>query len=68
MGTVLTKIVKTKTEIAGVREDLEETGLNQNPGISGMSEDLDMISFDLPRDTENGVTHPDEQVEDCRGN
>ena len=38
--------------------------LNQNPGISGMTDDLDMIHFDLPRDTENGVTRLDEQVED----
>ena len=29
-----------------------------------MSEDLDMIGFDLPRDTEKGVRRLEEQVED----
>ena len=57
-------MVKTKTAIAGVRGDLEKSGLNQNTGISGMSVDLDMIGVDLPIDTENGVRHHEKQVED----
>ena len=61
-GTVLRNILKTKTKIAGVRG--EETGLSKNLGTSGKSEDLDMIGFDLPRDTEKGVRCLEEQVQD----
>ena len=43
---------------------IEETGLSQNLGTSGMSEYIDMIGFDLPRDTEKGVRRLQEQVED----
>ena len=38
--------------------------MSQNLGTSGMSEYIYMIGFDLPRDTEKGVRHLEEQVED----
>ena len=38
--------------------------MSQNLGTSAMSEYIDMIGFDLPRDTEKGVRHLEEQVED----
>ena len=34
MGTVLRTIMNTNTEIAGLRGDLDETGLSKNPGMS----------------------------------
>ena len=38
--------------------------MSQNLGTSGMSKYIDMIGFDLPRDTEKGVRHLEEQIED----